>query len=99
MYRLAHITDVHIKYNSPEPNLGVFRALLNDAVSRGCDHILLTGDLSDYCDNRDFAIIRNLLTEFKLLDPDRLSVVPGNHDIFGGPNPNLPFFLYPTHCK
>lgn len=99
MFRLAHITDVHIKYNTPEPNLSVFRALLKDALAEGCDHILLTGDISDYCDNRDFTIVRELLTEFKLLDSDRLSVVPGNHDIFGGPNPNLPFFLYPTHCK
>jgi len=76
-----------------------FRALLLDAVSSGCDHILISGDISDYADEKDYGIIRNTLGEFGLLNSSRLSVIPGNHDIFGGPSPDVPFFMYPTQCK
>lgn len=99
MYRIAHITDVHIKYDNPEPNLGKFRQLVDDALSSGCDHIVLTGDIADYADERDYDYIRALLLEFDLLSSHKLSVIPGNHDIFGGPSPELPFYLYPTHCR
>lgn len=99
MYRIAHISDLHIKYDSPEPNVNSFRSLLLDAVSSGCDHILISGDISDYADERDYSIIRNTLGEFGLLNSSRLSVIPGNHDIFGGPSPDVPFFMYPTQCK
>ncbi|MCB0723246.1 MAG: metallophosphoesterase [Ignavibacteriae bacterium] len=99
MYRIAHITDIHIKYDNPAPNVTKFRALLMDAISSGCDHIVLTGDIADYADERDYAIIRGVLDEFDLLNSSRLSVIPGNHDIYGGPSPELPFFMYPTRCK
>ena len=99
MYRIAHITDLHIKYDNPEPNLLKFRELLHDALSSGCDHIVLTGDISDYADERDYDLIRALLIEFNLLSSNKLSVIPGNHDIYGGPSPDLPFYMYPTHCR
>lgn len=99
MYRIAHISDLHIKYDSPEANVNKFSALLYDAVSSGCDHILISGDIADYADERDYGIIRHVLGEFGLLNSSRLSVIPGNHDIFGGPSPDVPFFMYPTQCK
>lgn len=99
MYRIAHITDLHIKYDNPEPNLIKFRQLLEDALTSGCDHIVLTGDIADYADERDYDFIRAILIEFELLSSHKLSVIPGNHDIFGGPSPDLPFFMYPLHCR
>lgn len=99
MYRIAHITDVHIKYDKLDPFYISFKKLLKNIKAHACDHILLTGDISDYADLRDYEIIRRLLDEFGFLHGDKLSVIPGNHDIFGGPCPYIPVYMYPTVCK
>jgi 3',5'-cyclic AMP phosphodiesterase CpdA len=63
------------------------------------DHIVLTGDLTDNAIPHDFLILRKLLERLNLLDSDKLSVVIGNHDIFGGVQTAEDIFTFPDKCS
>ncbi len=53
-----------------------------DALAQGPDHIAVTGDLANLGLPGEFAYALQWLTT--LGPPDRVSVVPGNHDIYSG---------------
>jgi 3',5'-cyclic AMP phosphodiesterase CpdA len=53
-------------------------ALLADIAASGADHIAVTGDLTNLALPAEFAAARDWLE--RLGPPDRLTVVPGNHD-------------------
>lgn len=44
------------------------------------DHVVITGDFSNLALQQEFAFIRQFLDEQLALPPDRVSIVPGNHD-------------------
>jgi 3',5'-cyclic AMP phosphodiesterase CpdA len=44
------------------------------------DHVVITGDFSNLAMQQEFAFIRRFLDEDLGLAPDRVSIVPGNHD-------------------
>ena len=55
--------------------------LLADAERHGIDHVVLSGDLTALALDEEFEGVRNALGP--LADqPDRLTVIPGNHDVF-----------------
>lgn len=57
------------------------RRLLRRAQQGGFDHVILSGDLTALAVDEEFEGVRDALGE--LADqPDRLTVVPGNHDVF-----------------
>ncbi|MBX6741148.1 MAG: metallophosphoesterase [Acetobacteraceae bacterium] len=53
-------------------------ALLADIMAAEADHIVVTGDLTNLALPGEFAAARDWLAAFG--PPDRLTVVPGNHD-------------------
>lgn len=56
-------------------------ALLREAEIGGYDHVILSGDLTALAVDEEFERVRKALGA--LADrPDRLTVVPGNHDVF-----------------
>ena len=63
------------------------------------DHLVITGDLTHNADYEDLEILRNLFQEYGLLNSERLSLVIGNHDIFGGPQAAEEVFQFPEKCK
>ncbi len=69
------------------------------AIKQGTDHFIITGDLTDNAERDDFLILRKLFDDLGLLHHDKLSLVIGNHDIFGGVQTAEDIFSFPERCK
>jgi len=63
------------------------------------DHIVVTGDITSSGDRRELDLARSLFEEFGILRSDRLSLVIGNHDIFGGVNTAQDILEFPSRLK
>jgi 3',5'-cyclic AMP phosphodiesterase CpdA len=46
------------------------------------DHVVITGDVSNLALEREFERVRRLLEDDLGLSPERVSIVPGNHDTY-----------------
>lgn len=103
MFRLAHISDVHL---GPLPDVsyrelaskrmigyvnwqrnrksllqdGVLDAIVTDIHGVGVDHLAITGDLVNLALDGEIALAERWLET--LGPPERVSVVPGNHDAY-----------------
>lgn len=73
MRTIAHISDLHFGRN----NRPVERALLAELHALKPSLVVVSGDLTQRANNREFRHARNFLEEI----PFPLLVVPGNHDI------------------
>jgi Icc protein len=98
-YRLVHISDPHLSYRYYPEHLASFRLLLKAIVEHGCDHLLITGDIVSTADPADFLLAREILSQFDLLHSSKLTVVPGNHDIFGGPHRAIDVLSFPQYIR
>lgn len=99
MNRIAHISDSHISYDDENGHGKRLVELLTDIKERNCSHIIVTGDLVENPDMRDLQLVREIFAKFGLLDFSKMSVIPGNHDIFGGAPNGKMFFKFPLICK
>ncbi len=97
--KIAHIADLHFTTFFKENNLSQIEKILRYAIDSGCDHIVITGDLTDNADKKDFRILRNLFGELDLLDSSKLSIIIGNHDIFGGVQTAEDVIKFPGKCS
>jgi len=96
---IAHISDLHICVENKLQNLIKTRRLLEWALARGAEHFIISGDLSHDACAADFQTLRDLLEEYGLLDWRRLTVVIGNHDIFGGVYLATDIPEFPGRCR
>ncbi|KYF83246.1 metallo-phosphoesterase [Sorangium cellulosum] len=48
----------------------------------GIDHVVITGDVSNLALEREFVLVRSFLQRDLGLPPERVSIVPGNHDAY-----------------
>src|SRR5262249_36272400 len=48
----------------------------------GVDHVAITGDVSNLALEGEFDLVRDLIENDLQLSPDRVSLVPGNHDTY-----------------
>jgi 3',5'-cyclic AMP phosphodiesterase CpdA len=46
------------------------------------DHVVITGDVSNLALEEEFALVRRFLDQDLGLPPERVSIVPGNHDAY-----------------
>lgn len=60
------------------------RAALAAARSAGADHLVVTGDLTEDGTDAQLELVAELLHESGL-DPERVTLVPGNHDGYADP--------------
>jgi 3',5'-cyclic AMP phosphodiesterase CpdA len=65
------------KHAHPE---AVFEALVADVLAQNVDHTAVTGDVSNLALESEFARARTTLS--RLGDTSKLSLIPGNHDIY-----------------
>jgi 3',5'-cyclic AMP phosphodiesterase CpdA len=99
MFKIAHISDLHIKKEEHNVNTDIFIELLADIIKRNCNHLFITGDVTDNAYDEEYAKVKNLLSKCGFMKSDLLSVTIGNHDIFGGAKKGPDVFLFPTECK
>ncbi|MBK9405643.1 MAG: metallophosphoesterase [Ignavibacteria bacterium] len=99
MYKIAHISDMHISLRDENEHGRKLIKLLKSIERQKCDHIIITGDLVENAVKLDMLYVKEILSHFNLLYPEKLSIVPGNHDIFGGAYNGEPGYYFPTHCK
>ncbi len=97
--RIAHLSDFHFTTFFKKSNLIDIYSLLNYAIENNADHIVITGDLTDNADSNDFSILRRIFEKLGLLNSQKLSLVIGNHDIFGGVQTAEDIFTFPEKCR
>jgi len=99
MLRIAHVSDVHVLETHPGASYGLDVRFLSfgrrlDAQARvrklvaaivraqacGAHHVVVTGDLTESGTDAQFETLAEALSPYS---PDRLTLVPGNHDAYG----------------
>ncbi len=58
------------------------RAVAREIAKAKVDHVVITGDLTNLALEQEFDAVKRLLEEELGLDADRISAVPGNHDLY-----------------
>ena len=97
--RIVHISDSHLSRQHYREHMKSMKLLLRSVLEAGCDHLIITGDIVSTAEPDDFYCARELLGSFGLLHPDKLTVIPGNHDIFGGPHRATEVPEFPKHIR
>ncbi len=82
--RLAHISDLHLCTRYRKEMTYYIDRLISYAVERNVDHLVIAGDISHTAHYNDFSFLRDILDKYGFLNPQKLSMTIGNHDIFGG---------------
>lgn len=96
--KIAHLSDLHISYRNRPMNLKFARRLIEYALEEGVDHFVITGDITHFGEPDDFIALRKLFEEYGLLNPFKLSLVIGNHDIYGGVHFAEDILTFPIKC-
>jgi 3',5'-cyclic AMP phosphodiesterase CpdA len=58
------------------------RAIAREIARREIEHVVVSGDLTNLALETEYELVRELLERELALDPDRVTVVPGNHDLY-----------------
>ena len=92
-YRIAHLSDLHVSADrsglrhrfrswvgqSQAKSLLHLQAVVRDMETQGVDHLIITGDLTNAAKDEEMQACRLALGPF--VESERLTIVPGNHDI------------------
>lgn len=97
--KIAHLSDLHLYARYLPGNLPKTRVLIETALQKGADHLVITGDITHNADFDDFISLRHLLAEYDLLDARKTTIVIGNHDIFGGVHLAEEILTFPQKCQ
>ena len=79
-YRIAHLSDLHLMVENRDYESCL--ALVEDAAAQGADHLIISGDLVE---SGEMKVLRAFVAALKKLGwagSRRVTIVPGNHDIF-----------------
>lgn len=99
MMTIAHISDLHLSPEHRRKNIRATKRLLEYIGKLGVDQLVITGDIVANAARQDFQLARALLKSSGWLDSGALSVVIGNHDVFGGVHHAEDILTFPKHCK
>lgn len=96
--KIVHISDLHLNHELDKKLTRRIYKFLK-YISGIADHIVITGDISDDAKPEDFEVFRSILQKLNLLDGEKLSLVIGNHDIFGGVVKAEDILSFPQKCR
>lgn len=96
---IAHLSDLHLSLERGPQNVKRVCRLLEHVLRTNVNHVVVTGDLTADARPKELKLARRIFKGYGLLDPTRLSVVPGNHDIFGGVHTAEDILGFPKRCK
>jgi len=97
--KIAHISDLHLNTYYRDSHLKEIRLILKYCSDAGIDHLFITGDLTDNASDVNLNILKKSLAYFGYEKSNKLSVVVGNHDIFGGIQKAEEIFSFPDKCR
>lgn len=97
--KIAHISDLHLNTLFNDSNLMRVKRLIKYISTQSVDHLIISGDLTDNADESDLLILKRILNKYGFSSHLTLTVIPGNHDIFGGPQKPIDIFTFPDRCK
>ncbi len=97
--KIAHISDLHIDAVNKKENYYRTLHLLEYINDNNYDHIFITGDITENGDMESMELARKLLGRFEMLSMEKLSIVIGNHDIYGGVHLAEDIINYPSKCR
>jgi Icc protein len=97
--RIAHLSDLHLNPEYFPDRTEAFYQILEKCKALEVDHIVITGDITNQAKAKEFEHARSILKEFDLLDPVKLTMTIGNHDIYGGPYHAEDVLSFPGFCK
>lgn len=98
-YRIAHLSDPHLSRQYYREHLKSLKILLRTVLEEGADHVVISGDIVSTADPDDLYLAREVFARAGVLDTRRLTVVPGNHDVFGGPHRAVDVLSFPSHIR
>ncbi len=78
MHTIAHVSDLHIGKDAATARSA--RRLVRALDAAGVDRVLITGDVTDRGRLEELELFQRI---FKPLAPERILLVPGNHDRAG----------------
>ncbi len=96
---IAHISDLHINSFYNDSHFKRIKFLLKYISEQNPDHLIITGDITDNASLEDLEMFKVLLKKYGYINGKKLSIVIGNHDIFGGAQKAEDVFTFPEKCK
>ena len=96
---IAHISDLHLNSFYNDSVFKHIQVLIKHIADKSVDHLIITGDITDNASEKDLEIFRRILKKHDFLNGDRLSIIIGNHDIFGGIQKAEDIFTFPEKCS
>lgn len=97
--KIAHISDLHIDMNYKQANLLNTKRLFDYLTDEKFDHIIITGDITENSEATAFELARKLFLKHGFMNHDKLTLVVGNHDIYGGVHLAEDVLNYPSKCR
>lgn len=79
--RLTGYVNVRFKRGAVHKAFAV-RAAARQIRRLGIDHVVVTGDLTNLALQTEFELVARILRDELAMPADRVSVVPGNHDVY-----------------
>jgi 3',5'-cyclic AMP phosphodiesterase CpdA len=73
--------------------------LLAHVTQKGVDHVVVTGDITADARPKEYEAARQLFLSYGFLNSGRMTIVPGNHDVYGGVHTAEEIFVFPKRCK
>jgi 3',5'-cyclic-AMP phosphodiesterase len=97
--RIAHLSDLHLSLTNRRENIRNLRRILEHLSRSQTDHIVVTGDIAANAEEEELQLARSIFEAYGLFHRDRLTVIPGNHDIFGGVHTAEDALKFPGRCQ
>jgi 3',5'-cyclic-AMP phosphodiesterase len=96
--KIVHISDLHLCQSYKKGNIVKIKKLLSHIATLNADHLVITGDISDNANEKDYHILKKNLQAFNLYSTEKTTIIPGNHDIFGGIQKAEDILNFPSKC-
>ena len=75
-FRFAHLTDLHLSPNNPNPTEDLLRSVAQINATDGIDFVLVTGDITEEGDRASMEKVKSCLDLLKV----KYYVALGNHE-------------------
>jgi 3',5'-cyclic AMP phosphodiesterase CpdA len=96
--KIAHISDLHLCTNNQSGNYKNTERLIRNIANEKYDHLVITGDIAHLAGRKDLTKAAEILDDYGFNSGNKLSVVIGNHDIFGGVHYAEDIITFPGRC-